>query len=78
MAIFIFVSFEKLIMSSDDKNSTQYGLLDIDNLGTVSYNQTNLFNFYVLRKQVPTDKHLFLTDELETDIKMKSDKVSTK
>lgn len=57
-------------MSSDDKNSTQFGLLDIDNLGTVNLNETNLMNFYILRKQTPADKQLFLTPELETYIEV--------
>ena len=33
MAIYVFLSFEKLIFKLDDKNSTDYGLLDLVELG---------------------------------------------
>ena len=50
MAIYIYLSFEKLIFKLDDKNSTDYGLMDLTELGQISYNTTDIFNFYVLRK----------------------------
>ena len=65
MAAYVFLSFEKLIFKLDDKNSTDYGLLDLVELGQINYNSTNMFNFYVLRKQVPIDTALYLTKELE-------------
>ena len=33
MGIYVFLSFEKLIFKLDDKNSTDYGLLDLVKLG---------------------------------------------
>ena len=68
MGFYIYISFDKLINHGDDRNTTDYGLLDLVELGSINYNETDLFNFFVLRKQVPVDTHLFLTDELATYI----------
>ena len=68
MGIYIYLSFDKLINHGDDRNTTDYGLLDLAEVGSINYNETNLFNFFVLRKQVPVDTPVYLTKEVETYI----------
>ena len=64
MGYYIFITFRKMIFNLDDKNSTQYVLNELDETVIVNYNETDLFNFYVIRKQVPKDTPLFLGKEL--------------
>ena len=64
MGIYILVSVQKLVFNLDDNNTTQKGLIDLDENEIILYNETNLFNFFVIRKQVPVDKPLYLGDEL--------------
>jgi len=64
MAFYVFLAFRKLAFNLDDKNTTQAGLMDLESIGDVQYDQTSLFNFFVIRKQVPVDKALYLGPEL--------------
>ena len=52
MGIYVFLSFKKMIFKEEDKNTTEYGLLDLNNLGAIPYNQTDIFNFFVIKKQI--------------------------
>ena len=63
--IFLFwINIEKLVFSLDDKNTTYNGLIDSNDTTTVNFNQTNLFNFYVIRKQIG-DKPIYVGKEIE-------------
>ena len=64
MSYYIFKTFEKMIFNLDDKNTTVLELNQLDESSVINYNETDLFNFYVIRKQLPHDTPLFLSDEL--------------
>lgn len=53
-----------MIFNLDDKNTTVLELHSVDEHSVVNYNETDLFNFYVIRKQLPTESPVFLSDEL--------------
>ena len=50
MFIIVIVSLRKLISGEDDRNSSEKYIIDLNSLGEVKYNQTNLFNFFVISK----------------------------
>lgn len=64
MTYYVFITFRKMIFNLDDKNSTHYIFNHLDETVTVNFNETDLFNFYVIRKQLPVDTPLFLGEEL--------------
>ena len=39
--------------------------MDLEAEGQINYNQTNMLNFFALRKQLPVDTALFLGPELD-------------
>lgn len=51
MTVYIYLSVEKLVNRGDDKNTTESLLLDLSDLAPINYNETNVFNFFVFRKQ---------------------------
>ena len=53
-----------MLFNLDDKNSTEYILNELDETMFVNYNETDLFNFYVIQKQLPKDTPIFLGEEL--------------
>ena len=50
MSFYIIINVQKLIFNLDDKNTTEKGIIDLDEKEIVQYNETNLFNFFVIRK----------------------------
>ena len=52
--IYVGLTFKSLLFMDENKNSTIYSSEPIENFGTVYYNQTGHFIFYVLRHQNTT------------------------
>ena len=44
------INFERVLFNLDDKNTTEHGLIDQNDTTPVNYNETNMFNFFVIRK----------------------------
>ena len=65
MAFYILIGTNKLLFKLDDKNSTIIGLMDTDETTAVNYNDTHLFNFFVIRKQLEGDGPVPLGPEME-------------
>lgn len=59
--IYVLINFKILIFMEQNKNSSVESLETIEQLGTVNYNETDHFVFYVLTNQI-TKKPIMLED----------------
>ena len=61
MTIYVALNFKKMIFNESDTNFTQIGLIDLEELGDVNYNETHLLLFYRVSKQI-TGEDLTMDD----------------
>ena len=47
---YIFYNFKKLVLHEDDKQFNEFGLVDLNELGVVNYNDTSIFIFFTVSK----------------------------
>jgi hypothetical protein len=68
MICYILFSVNKLLFYGDNKNSTQVGLDHGGDEEVINYNETNLFNFFVIRKQLEGNGPVWFGPEMESYI----------
>lgn len=72
MSLYIFMNFKKMLLHEDDANIVETNTIDLDEYGLKPYNETDMFIYHVLRKQM-TGKLLLSADTARhVDIHFKS------
>ena len=61
MTLYVFMNFKKMLLHEDDANIVEMNTLDLEEYGVKAYNETDMFIYYVLRKQLSSK--LFLGEE---------------
>jgi hypothetical protein len=64
------INLNYLIFNLDDKNSTQIGLIDLNDKTPINYNETHLYNFFVIRKQLSGDSLVWIGEGMEQYIEV--------
>ena len=62
MCFYIYYNFKKMFLYEDDKQYVDHILLDLNDLGTVNYNETNQFIFFTMMKQLESYRGVYLND----------------
>ena len=52
MTLYVFMNFKKMLLHEDDSNVLEIDVLDLEEFGDQSYNQTDIFLYHVMRKQL--------------------------
>ena len=62
MSIYVFLNVKKLIFNLEDKNSTEHGLLNLKSHGTVKMEDTGIFAYFVISKQLNNPTQVLASD----------------
>ena len=63
MFFYVYYIFRKMLFYEDDKSYNDQVLIDLKDLGTVNYNQTDQFIFFSLMKQLKGWTGVYLDDK---------------
>lgn len=66
--IYVYLNFIKLIYMNGDTTALMSGLIDVDQIDPILYNETDITLFYAIRKQREKGAQLLVDDELSTYI----------